>query len=79
LENRADGTPQLLVDVLRKRLFDLAFDNRLVGGDEPGPVIGGEFGIEAKAVIVLELAKCIFEEMVFDAQDDIGIMWMKQR
>ncbi len=72
-EHRADRAPQLCMRILRERLAKLLGNALLVAGDELGPVVGLEVGVEHVAVLVLVLVENFLEHVMADAQHHVGI------
>ena len=72
-EHRADRAPQLFVRVLRERLAALLLQPLLVELDQFGPIVGGEVGVEAVALPLLEAVEQFLEMLVADAEHHVGI------
>ena len=66
-EDRHDGLPELLLRILRKRLPDVFFVDRLVAADELLQVCGVELGIKLHAALFLEARELVLERFVLDA------------
>ena len=72
-EHRADRAPQLFLRVLRKSAAERALNQRLVGGDDALPLLGGQLGIERRARIELHRLDHILEFVVFDSEHDLPV------
>src|SRR3546814_10738650 len=70
-EHRGRRPPELIVDVLRERLVPIAFDDRLVFGDQPLPVVGAHLGIQRVAAILLSDFERFLERAVVEPEHDI--------
>ena len=63
-EHRADGAPELLVDVLRKFFLLAGLDEALVALDEFLQIIGAEFGVLRLVQVVFETVHQRIERIV---------------
>ncbi len=59
--------------VLRKRRSALRLNASLVAGDQLGPIVGVEIGVEHVAVDVLVLVEDFFEHMMLEPQHHVAI------
>jgi len=71
-EDGADGRPQLIVGVLRKRLAGDFDDPVLVAGDDGAPIAGVEFGIQLVALVLFVQLEDLFQVMVLDAEHHVA-------
>lgn len=78
-EDRANRAPELLLRILRERLFQFFFHQRLELLDDAQPGIRIDFGIERQFIAFLVLFQNFFKLMVVEAQHHVGIHLMKRR
>ena len=76
-EHGGDGTPQLLVRVLRERLAGLALDDLLEAGGERLPILGAELGVENRANLDLMVLDQLLEMVMLDAEHDLPVHLQK--
>ena len=72
-EHRADGAPELFLDIFRKRLAQFLLHQLFVVLGDGFQIIGAEFGIEFDAFVFLGDMDDLFEMGMIHPQHDIGI------
>ncbi len=72
-EHGADGTPELLGRILRKRPAQLLFDDRLVAGHDFLPIIGIKIRVLKGTLVVLVHIQDVFKHPVIDAKHHIAV------
>ena len=73
VEDGADGPPQLIVRVLRKRPLGLFLDDFLIGRDERFQIVAGKAGVVEHAAAKLQLLERVLEQPVIDLHHHVGI------
>ena len=72
-EHRADGAPQLFLDIFRERFAQILLHARFVEFGDALQVIGIQFGIHFDTFLVFFVVQDFFEMGMVDAQHHIGI------
>ena len=72
-EHRGNRAPELSVEVLRERRAELGLDELLEAGDEVGPILGGEFGVELDTFQIFVVLEDLLEQLVVEAEHHVGI------
>ena len=73
LEHRANGTPQLLMRVLREGLARGLLHQSGIADDEALPFLRRHFRVEGVAALVLEAAENVLELVMIDAEHHVRI------
>ncbi len=61
------------MEILREGLAELVLDDRLETGDDLGPMLGLELGVELEAFEIFVVLERLLEQVVVDAEHDVAI------
>ena len=72
-EHGGDRAPELVVEVLRERLAELALDESLVATDDRHPILRRKLSVVFESLEIFEVLEDLLEQLVVDAEHHIGI------